>query len=173
MLDIVFVLGSRQPNASAIFTTEKSIAETMINEPKTADTSYSIVQYGQNAAIRAHFDTTRSDEDTITVLKSLRWFEDGTGFEDGIKTAGVIHEMEGRVNARKIVVVFSSGPVAPSKNELEEVVDPLEEKGVKVISVVLGDTVDPKLNVIKKVVTPQKDLEDPNGPVKEETFKGK
>ena len=165
-------MGSRQPNASEIFRAQKSIAESMINEPKTADTSYSIVQYGKKAAIRAHLDTSRSDEDTITVLKSLRWFEEGTGLEDGIKTAGEVHESEGRINAKKVVVVFSSGPVAPSEKELKDVVDPLEEKGVKVISVILGDIVDPKLNVIKKVVTPQKEVEDPNGPVKEETFKG-
>jgi hypothetical protein len=172
MLDVVFVLGSRHPNASGIFATEKRITETMINEQKTADTSYSIVQYGKKAEIRVHFDTSRSDEDTITALKSLSWFEEGTGLEEGIKTAGDAHKTEGRLHARKVVVVFSSGPVASSESEMKEVVDPLEEESVKVISVVLGDNVDPKLNVIKKVLTPQKDLDDPNGPVKEETFKG-
>lgn len=172
MLDIVFVLGSRQPNASEIFRAEKSIAEAMIKDQKTADTSYSIIQYGKNAVIRAHFDNSRSDEDTITILKSLRWLEAGTGLKDGIKTAGEIHAREGRIHAKKVVVVFSSGPVEHSENELKDAVDPLEEKGVKVISVVLGDAVDPKLNVIEKVVTPQPNEEDPSGPVREETFKG-
>lgn len=173
MLDVVFVLGSRQPNASEIFRGEKSIAETMVKDQKTADTSYSIIQYGKNAVIRAHFDNSRSDEETITILKSLRWFEEGTGLKDGIKTAGEIHAREGRIHAKKVVVVFSSGPVEHSENELRDVVDPLEEKGVKMISVVFGDSVDPKLNVINKVLLPQPDEEDPSGPVKEETFKGK
>lgn len=172
MLDIVFVLGSRQPNASGIFRAEKSIAETMIKDQKTADTSYSIIQYGKKAATRAHFDNSRSDEDTTTILKSLRWFEEGTALKDGIKAAGEIHAREGRIHARKVVVVFSSGPVEPSENEIKDVVDPLEEKGVKVISVVFGDSVDPKLNVIKKIVTLQPDEENPSGPVKEEAFKG-
>ena len=172
MVDIVFVLGSRQPNASELFTTEKRIAEIMINEPKTADTIYSIVQYGRKATIQVHFDSSRPDQDTLTVLKSLSWFEEGTGLQDGIKTAGEVHRREGRLNAKKVIVVFSSGPVAPSEKEMKEVVDPLEKKGVKVISVTLGDIVDPKLNVIKKVLKPQKDQADPYGPVKEETFKG-
>lgn len=172
MLDIVFVLGARQPNASEIFREQQSIAEAMINEPKTADTSYSIVQYGKTAALRARFDTSRSDEETATLLKSLRWFEDGTALEEGIETAGDVHDRDGRINARKVVVVFSNGPVAHSDRKLRDVLDPLEEKGIKVISVVLGDIVDPKLNVIEKVITPQEDDEDPNGPVKEHAFKG-
>ena len=164
-------MGSRQPNASGILEAQKSIAETMVNTPKTADTSYAIVQYGKTAVTRAQFDTARSDEETIVVLKSLRWFEEGTGLDDGIKAAGELHE-SGRSNAKKVIVVFSSGPVEPSENELKKVLNPLEEKGIKVISVVLGDTVDPKVNVIKKVVIPNEDDADPSGPVKEETFKG-
>ena len=172
MLDIVFVLGSRQPKASEIFEAEKIIAETMINDPKAADTSYAIIQYGKSPTIRAHFDTSRSDKDTLRVLKLLRWFEEGIAIDEGIKTAGKVHEKEGRINAKKVIVVFSNGPVTPSENKLKDEVDVLGKKGVKLISVVLGESVDPKLNVITKVVTPRKELEDPNGSVKEETFKG-
>lgn len=148
------------------------MAKTMINEPKAADTSYAVVQYGQNVVIRAHLDSSRSDEETINIVNTLRWFEEGMALPNGIKTAGEMLEGEGRVNAKKVLVVLSSGPIAASKNALKDVVDPLEEKGIKLISVVLGDTVDPKLDVIKTVVAPKKSEKDPSAPVKEETFKG-
>ena len=170
LVDVVFVMGSRQPNAVDQFSLEQRIAMSMIDKPKTADTMYAVVQYGKTAVTRVHFKHSRTDEDTKEAIKSLRWYQEGTGLDDGIKMAGEVHELEGRVNVRKIVVVFSSGPIEPSEKKLINVLEPLKRNGVKIIPVVVDDTDDSKLEVItkKKPFRPQE-----IDRIEEETFKGK
>lgn len=174
LLDIVFVMGSREPNALDMFNLQKTTALSMIEDSKTADTMYAVVQYGETPVYRVHFKETRSDEDTQEAIKALRWSEEGTGLHKGITMAGEILENEGRANARKVIVKFSYSSVKEPESEfIDNATRKAKSDGIKVVDGSINGLVDLKTKSILKFPSGQvvlfKELWET---VKEETFRG-
>ena len=174
LLDIVFVMGSREPNALDMFNLQKTTALRMIEASETADTMYAVVQYGETPVYRVHLKETRSDEDTQEAIKALRWSEEGTELHKGITMAGEILENEGRANARKVIVKFSYSSVGEPESEfVGNATRKAKSNGIKVVDGSINGLVDPKTKSILKfpsgqVVTFKEFWET----VKEETFRG-
>lgn len=81
-----------------------------------------------------------SKEDLVErFLRNLRWQELGSDLDGALQKADDVFTNEGRLQARKVLVVYGDGPFNASVDELRDTRDALEQRNVKVITVTAGD----------------------------------
>lgn len=143
MIDVVFVIGSNGNKAKEIFNKEKTIIEEMLDSGTTADTKYSIIQYGDKEVIKGGFSDLSTPKDLKRLLDQLKWEGQGTRVDNSLALASELFTSGSRLGARKVLMVFAGELVQPFTSDLNDMVTRLAKNGVRIIPVILGDPADP------------------------------
>ena len=141
LVDVIFVMGSADPNGREALTKEKIIANNIIEKPKDAFVKYGVVQFEEAGSVKVPLGDYDNEKELKESVKKLP-FKEGTSLNEGIKSAGKELDKNGRPKARKIMVVFIDGNDNSTKDALKKVAEPLKKKNIKIIPVVLGENVD-------------------------------
>ena len=139
-------MGSANPKARDTFNEEKQIVINLIKTPKDTDAKYGIVQFDDEAETKIPLGSNDDEEKLKEYVKILSWKEEGKSLDEGIKKAAMEFEKNGRPTARKVLIVFVDGNDDSDKEDLAEVTRPLKTKNVEIISVVMGDVDEEKIN---------------------------
>ena len=158
MLDIVFVIGSNGNKAKEVFDKEKDIVKKMLDSGTSADTKYSVIQYGKNpkAVTKGRFSELSSAVDVNQLLDRLQWEEEGDKVDAGLTLASELFKSDSRSGARKVLVVFAGDMVQSPSPGLTAAVTKLTEDRVSIVPVVLGEHPDPSTfaTLVPKVKNP-------------------
>ena len=176
LLDVMFVMGSAEPNSEKMWMKEKFIVKDIVEKPTNDFVKYGVVQFDKSGSVKIPLGEY-TDENELKGQVDKLPLKNGKALDEGIKSAGEEFDKNGRPKARKIMVVFIDGNDDSTKDQLDKVAKPLKKKNVKIIPVVLGENVDeeklkpllPKEKKPKKGKDPRKLAEE----VAEEVFKGK
>ena len=176
LVDVIFVMGSADPNGRDTLSKEKIIVNDMIEKPKDAFVKYGVVEIDKTGSVKVPLGDYEDEKELKENVKKLP-FKERKSLDAGIKSAGKEFEKNGRPKARKIMVVFIDGNDDSTKDALKKVAEPLKKKKVKIIPVVLGENVDEEklkpLLAKKKKPKKGKDPKKLADEVAEETFNGK
>lgn len=174
----MFLMGASNPAGQRHISNEKRLVEEIVQRNNTPDTRFAIVQYENTATVRSSLDEYTNTETFIYSLNSLYWRGDATNLPSGLEKVKILFEKEGRPRARKILVILSDGKFPSSVQNIVTSKKPLEEKGIKIIYVTVGDDVDEdKLNALaSKNETirhdDEKEPKDTADKIEEDIFKG-
>lgn len=124
-------------------------------------------------------DFVSKDDLVERFLRKLRWQGPGSDLDGALKKADDVFTNEGRLQARKVLVVYGDGPFNASVDELGHTREALEQMNVKVITVTAEDNEEnrKKLDEVATtdegtvIVDPEKTEESIND-VNERTLKG-
>ena len=148
-IDIVFLMGASNPGGQRHISNEKRLVEEILQRNNTPNSRFAIVQYENTATVRSSLNEYTNTETFIDSLNLLYWRGDATDLPSGLEKVKMLFEKEGRPRARKIIVIFSDGKLPSSVENIVASKKPLEDKGIKIISVTVGDNVDEdKLNAL-------------------------
>ena len=175
-MDVIFVVGSADPNGTETLFKEKVIVNDVIDKPKDAFVKYGVIELDKTGTVKVPLGNYKDEKELKENVKKLP-FKERKSLDEGVKSAGKEFEKKGRPKARKIMVVFLDGNDDSTKDALKKVAEPLKKKKVKIIPVVLGENVDeeklksllPKKKKPKKGKDPKKLAEE----VTQEAFNGK
>lgn len=174
-MDLIFVMGSADPNGKETLTKEKIIVNDMIEKPKDAFVKYGVVQFDKTGSVKVPLGDYEDEKELSEKVKKMS-VKEGKALDEGIKSAGEEFEKNGRPKSRKVMVVFIDGNDDSSKEKLKKVAEPLKKKNVKIIPVVLGENVEEEkvepLLAKKKKPKKGKDPKKLAGEVAEEAFNG-
>ncbi len=131
-VDMIFVMGSSDPNGRLIFAKQKEIAKSIVDLPDTADQRFGVVQYDSYPSVPARLGYIRDKNSLKEVIDMITWRRDGTAFIPALRKAADQFEKEGRPNADSVIVVFSDGKQKATDQELSEVAAMLRKKGIRV-----------------------------------------
>ncbi|XP_028394002.1 collagen alpha-5(VI) chain-like [Dendronephthya gigantea] len=173
LVDVIFVMGSADPNGRNTLTKEKIIVNDIIEKPNDAFVTYGVVQLNETDPVKVPLGDYNDEKELKEKVKKLP-FKEGKSLDEGIKKAGKELGKNGRPKARKVIVVFVDGNDDVTEEQLKKVAEPLKKKKVKIIPVVLGENVDEeKLKPLlgkKKKPKKEKDLKKLAEEVAEEAF---
>jgi hypothetical protein len=176
LVDVIFVMGSADPNGRDTLSKEKIIVNDMIEKPKDAFVKYGVVEIDKTGSVKVPLGDYEDEKELKENVKKFP-FKERKSLDAGIKSAGKEFDNNGRPKARKIMVVFIDGNDDSTKDALKKVAEPLKKKKVKIIPVVLGENVDEErlkpLLAKKKKPKKGKDPKKLADEVAEETFNGK
>ena len=141
MIDIVFVLGSRNPHASRDFDTMKKMTQEILKQPRPSNTRYGFVTYDDEATTRQALDVPK--EILPLLLDIIPWQKEGTRVDKGVEKGIEVFKEPSRPNAQRIMIVFTNDVTSSSNQELDEARSKAEEAGVKIIVLGLGSRVVP------------------------------
>lgn len=141
-LDIVFVLGARNPFASRDFDVMKKIAQEMIKQPRPSGTLYGFVTYSDRGITRLTPDIPK--EILMKLLDLIPWQNEGTRVDKGVEKGIEVIREGNRPGAKKLLIVFMNDKTTASSDNLMNVRRMAEESGVDVIVIGLGSRVSPE-----------------------------
>ena len=141
MVDLIFVLGARNPHASRDFDTMKKMTQEILKQPRPSNTRYGFVTYGDEAQTRQSLDVPK--EILPRLLDIIPWLNEGTRVDKGVEKGIEVFNEPSRPNAEKILIVFTNDKTTSSNQALDEARTKAEEAGVKIIVIGLGSRVDP------------------------------
>lgn len=142
LVDIIYVIGSNGNQAREIFNKEKDIIKDMLASGSTANTKYSIIQYGKEHIIKARFSDLSTPEDVKRLLDQLQWENEGKSITESLAVASLIFKSDPRRDSKKVLVVFTGETVEPASAKLKDLVNDLAKNEVKIIPVVVGSSPD-------------------------------
>jgi hypothetical protein len=143
LIDIIYIIGSNGNQAREIFNKEKDIIKDMLQSGSTANTKFSIIQYGKQPDVKAKFSELSNPDDVKRLLDQLQWENEGESIDESLKVASELFKSDSRRDSRKVIVVFTGETGQPTSQELEQAVKRLAVDGVKIIPVVVGSSPDP------------------------------
>ena len=141
-VDVVFLMGTSSPAGGRHLLNEKRLVEEIIKRNNTQYTRFAIVQYENTATVRLSLNDYTNPKKLLTVLNSLYWRGDASNLPSGLEKVKMLFENEGRLNARKILVILSDGKITSTVEDIQAEKELLEKKRIKIITVTVGDTVD-------------------------------
>lgn len=141
MVDIIFVLGARNPHASRDFDTMKKMTQEILKQPRPSNTRYGFVTYDDEAQTRHALNVPK--EILPLLLDIIPWLKEGTRVDKGVEKGIEVFNEPSRPNAKKILIVFTNDRTTSSNQALDEARSKAEEAGVKIIVIGLGSRVDP------------------------------
>jgi hypothetical protein len=131
-VDMIFVMGSSDPNGRLIFAKQKQIAKAIVDLPDTADQRYGVVQYDNYPSVPVRLGYIRDRTSLKEVVDRITWRRNGIAFIHALRKAADQFEKEGRPNADSVIVVFSDGKQRITKQELSEIGAMLRKKDITV-----------------------------------------
>jgi hypothetical protein len=175
LLDMIFVLGSSGLRGRDDLETQKKAVENFINTRKITDAIYGVIHYGKTPETILPLSEKSRDQKLRNVLENLVWKEEGESLPEALERANDMFKNEARPLSRRILVFFTNeDPVRPLDNSSKM----LEDSGVKVIPVAVGDTIVPdglkKTNPKNVVIVVSKEGKPEEGKttIEEETLNG-
>lgn len=177
-VDLVFVFGATGTTATRWFEKEKEIAKRMIDNEKEKNILYGTIVYGKDVSVKSKFKDIPDKTRVKKFIDALSWKDDGEKLHHALVETDKLFKEHGRTKARKITVVFVTGGINATTNELKRAARKLNDSQVKIIAVKLGEDPDDKqLEVIapKKNIVKIKETDDPKistNLIDEERMKG-
>ena len=151
-IDLVFALSATSANSGQSYELMKSTIKTFINTYGVNKVHYSIIVYGDSVIRVVNFNKTFpiSASDLKTAIDKQGALTGGPFLEGALQEAfRLFEETVGRPGAKKVLVVITDKNSGAPQKTLATAVRPLEDKGVLVISVGVGEAVGrSELNVI-------------------------
>ena len=154
-LEIVFTMGSANPNGRTIFNWQKNIFKGMLDlyTPKLNPLStsnlkpyqsvvYGVIVYGDKAVPVVKIGQIPDTKQLGTFVDQLSWPGEGTSFEEGLVQAEKLFHQSGNKNPRKVLVLFVNDRSDVDSSTLKELVERLMEKGIELRVVAVGDRID-------------------------------
>ena len=139
LLDVIFVLGSSNLQ---FFQEYKNLALDILDSPQTSDTKYGYIKYDSKPKVVRGLRDFISKSDVAERLRNEPWSGIGSDLDGAIRKANDVFAKEGRLNARKLLVVYGDGPFDSEDEDLRDSRGTLDKGGVKVITVTFGDSDD-------------------------------
>lgn len=139
LLDVIFVLGSSNLQ---FFQEYKNLALDILDSPQTSDTKYGYIKYDSKPKVVRGLRDFISKSDVAERLRNEPWSGIGSDLDGAIRKANDVFTKEGRLSARKLLVVYGDGPFDSDDGDLRDSRGTLVKGGVKVITVTFGDSDD-------------------------------
>ena len=154
-LEIVFTMGSANPNGRTIFNWQKNIVKGMLDlyTPKLNPLStsnlkpyqsvvYGVIVYGDKAVPVVKIGQIPDTKQLGTFVDQLSWPGEGTSFEEGLVQAEKLFHQSSNKNPRKVLVLFVNDRSDVDSSTLKELVERLMEKGIELRVIAVGDRID-------------------------------
>ena len=154
-LEIVFTMGSANPNGRTIFNWQKNIVKGMLDlyTPKLNPLStsnlkpyqsvvYGVIVYGDKAVPVVKIGQIPDTKQLGTFVDQLSWPGEGTSFEEGLVQAEKLLHQSSNKNPRKVLVLFVNDRSDVDSSTLKELVERLMEKGIELRVIAVGDRID-------------------------------
>lgn len=161
-LEIVFAMGSSNPNGRNIFNWQKNIVKEMLdlytlkvnrlgtlNLKPYQSVVYGMTVYGDEAIPVVKIGQIQDTKQLGTFVDQLSWPGEGTSFEEGLVQAEKLFDESDNKNPRKVLVLFVNDRTDVDLSTLKELVDRLMAKGIELRVIAVGDrTDDSQINVL-------------------------
>lgn len=141
-LDIAFAFGASGPDADAVFKKEKEMINLFVESLKVHDTCYGVIDYSSEARIQATFGQFSRKEELKAHVLSIERKGEGVGLDKALAKSYELLIDQGRRGARKVLIVFTSGKANVGVYELRACAKVLQDCGVKIVAVAIGNQVD-------------------------------
>ncbi|KAL9959837.1 hypothetical protein ACROYT_G033195 [Oculina patagonica] len=152
LIDLVFALSATSAQSAQSYDLMKSTIKTFINKYGVNKIHYSIIVYGDSVIRVVNFNRTFniSANDLKAAIDRQPALIGGPVLKGALDEAvRVFNEIVGRPGAKKVLVVITDKNSGAPTDTLKNAVRPLEDNGVLVISVGIGDAVErSELNII-------------------------
>ena len=138
-MDLVFALSANALKDHENFQQMKDIIKAMIERYGTSRIKYAVITFGNVATTRISLNDAASldDEALKDLVDSVRK-SSGALLDKALEQAKSLFEMQGRPDAKRILVVITDKKSGSSLNGLERQAKSLEDDDIKVIPVALG-----------------------------------
>lgn len=176
-MDIIFALGSSDPNGARIFEQEKALTNRLINQQISATTRYGVITYSNISSTRIPMQSSTDIYRLQDRVRNLKWPGVGSGVDTALTQANSVFK-NSKPGSRKVLVIFMSGRASAPLSTLREAVRPLLNQGVRVVLIGYGDQLDDsQLNAIsentRNVVVPSGDDDSDGYKITLALFKGR
>ena len=144
-IDLTFALSATSTSAENTYPLMKEAVKMIINRYGVNKIHYSVIVYGNVVTTRVSFaDKIPGPEDLKTLIEALPEVNGGSSLGKALKEANRVFDGSGvRPNAVKVLVVITDKSSGMTESNIRTAVTPLEDKGVKIIPVAIGDEADP------------------------------
>ena len=142
----MFVISAASVKAEENFGKAKAVIKEIVDSYAMEKLRYGVVVFGSTASIKITFDDYVSDDENLKVaVDVLSRSKEPPALDEGLKKGKELFENSiGRPNARKILVVITDIKSTSALFDSGKIGKLLEEDGVKVVAVGIGDQVDHK-----------------------------
>ena len=151
-IDLVFALSATSGSSPQSYDLMKNTIKAFVNKYGVNKIHYSIIVYGDSVIRVVNFNRTFpiSVNDLKAAIDRQPALIGGPVLKDALQeTVRIFNETVGRPGAKKVLVVITDKNSGTPSNTLSIAVRPLEDNGVLVISVGIGEAVErSELNVI-------------------------
>lgn len=150
-IDIAFALSASGISANKTFSLMKDTVQRIVDKHGTGSLRYSIILFSDSASIIIRFSEKYSSLDQLkTSIGALPLRTGGSSLTEALKAAKNAFQDSGvRKDATHVLVVITDKRSGEREDDVEKAAKPLEESGIVVIPVGVGDQVnDKELNII-------------------------
>ena len=140
-VDIIFALGSSDPNGAKVFEQEKVLTNYLISQQKATKTRYGIITYSNDASTQVPMQSSTDIYRLQDQVRTLKWPGIGSGVDTALKQASSVFQSS-KPGSRKLLVIFMSGKASAPSSSLRQAVRPLVNQGVRVLLIGYGNQLD-------------------------------
>lgn len=143
-IDLAFAISATSASSNRSYDLMKNTIKQFIDQYGVDKIHYSLIVYGHSTVRVVNFNHTfpPSASDLRSAIDAQPAISGGPYLEDALQEAfDVFNETEGRPDAKKVLVVMTDENSGADSNSLSTAVKPVEDLGVLVLSVGVGNAV--------------------------------
>lgn len=106
-----------------------------MQSPQTAGIKYAVITYSSSPTVFLGLKDFVSKQDLVDRLRNIPWQGPGSDLDGALRRADEVFTNEGRLEARKMLVVYGDGPFSVGVDDLGNLRETFDGKDVKVITV--------------------------------------
>ena len=143
-VDLAFAINAASVKADDNFEKAKEVIKSIIDTYAMNKLRYGVIVFGSSASIRVSFgDDFPTDENLKNVITILSGSNERPALDEALKKGKeLFDEAPERPNAKKVLVFITDMKSTSKLVDLKEAAKMLEDDGIKVIPVAIGDEVD-------------------------------
>ena len=143
-VDLAIAISAASVKADDNFEKAKEVIKSIIDTYAMNKLRYGVIVFGSSASIKVSFgDDFPTDENLKNVITILSGSRERPALDDALKKGKeLFDEAPERPNARKVLVVITDKKSTSKLDDLKETAKMLQDDGIKVIPVAIGDEVD-------------------------------
>ena len=142
-MDVAFVISASSPSAGANFAKIKDIVQEVIKLYGVQRVYYSVIVFGRDPTVRIAFTQQYPEASLKATIAALPRPTDGSSLHSALQTAKRVFTEGSRLDAKKVVVVVLDQKSDRSIEDVENAARKLDDDGIEVFSVALGDLANP------------------------------
>ena len=142
-IDLVFALSAAAVDADDTFDKMKDTVDTIIKQYGTDKIRYALMTFGDTPSVIVDFSDGRGKQALRTAVQQLSRPTGDPDVEKALKEAeNLFDNALPRPGSRRILVIFVDKKTPNSRDDLKEAANPMIEKTVTIVPVVVGPEVD-------------------------------